>query len=105
MVSLETYSKHLNNLRLNIDNDIFLSGLSMLILNIGTKYLYLDISPKQDELFKNVYFRRFVIFIIFWVGTKNIKYSFIFTILYTIFIVHLFNENSPYYMFKTKNQV
>ena len=105
MVSLETYSKHLNNLRLSIDNDIFLSGLSMLILNIGTKYIYLDISPKQDELIKNVYFRRFVIFIIFWVGTKDFKYSLMFTMVYIIFIVHLLNENSPYFIFKTKNQV
>ena len=105
MVSLETYSKHLNNLRLNIPNDIFLSGLSMLILNIGTKYISLDISPKQDEFLKNTYFRRFVIFVIFWIGTKDVKYSVIFTILYIIFIVHLLNENSPYYIFKTKNQV
>lgn len=105
MVSKQTYSKHLNNLNLVINNDIVLSGISMLILNIGTKYLTLELSQKQDELLKNYYIRKCVIFIIFWVGTKDIYYSLLLTFLYIVIINNLLNETSKLYLFKSKNQV
>ena len=103
MYSKQPYSKHLNNLKLGVNHDIFFSGIAMLILNIGTKYITLDLSDKQDEFLKNIYFRRFVIFIIFWIGTKDVKYSLGLTLLYIISIVNLLNENSKYYLFKSRS--
>jgi len=98
-----TYVKHINNIaNYYANNNPLLAGVSMLILNIGTKYVTLDISEKQDEFIKTILFRRLAVFIIFWIGTKDISSSIALTLLYIIFIVHLFNENSNYYLFKKR---
>ena len=98
-----SYVKHINNIaNYYANNSQILAGVAMIILNIGTKYVYLDISEKQDEFIKTILFRRIAVFTIFWIGTKDIYSSIALTLLYIIFIVHLFNENSKYYLLKKK---
>ena len=100
---MESYVKHLNNtINYHTNNSHIIAGISMIILNIGTKYVHLDISQKQDDIIKTVLFRRFAVFTIFWIGTKDMYTSLLLTLLYVIFIVHLFNENSKYYLFSKK---
>ena len=94
------YVKHLNNIaNYYTHNNTIIAGIAMIILNIGTKYVPLDISQKQDDILKTSLFRRFAVFTIFWIGTKDMYSSLVLTVLYIIFIVHLFNENSKYYLF------
>lgn len=98
-----SYVKHINNIaNYYANNSPILSGIAMIILNIGTKYVYLDISEKQDEFIKTILFRRIAVFTIFWIGTKDIYSSIALTVLYIIFIVHIFNENSKYYLLKKR---
>ena len=96
----QSYVKHLNNSLNYYANNNYIAGISMLILNIGTKYIFMDLSKQQDDLLKTIFFRRLSIFTIFWIGTKDIYHSCVLTLLYIIFIVHLFNENSKFYIFK-----
>lgn len=94
------YVKHLNNIANHYThNNPIIAGIAMIILNIGTKYVPLDISQKQDDILKTSLFRRLAVFTIFWIGTKDMYSSLVLTGLYIIFIVHLFNENSKYYLF------
>ena len=98
---MESYVKHLNNsINYHTNSSPLIAGISMIILNIGTKYVYLDISKKQDDFLKTILFRRLAVFTIFWIGTKDMYSSLLLLLLYVIFIVHLFNENSNYYLFR-----
>ena len=100
------YIKHLNNIvNYHTNNNPLIAGIAMIILNIGTKYVPLDISQKQDDLLKTSLFRRFAVFTIFWIGTKDMYSSLMLTFLYVIFIIHLFNENSKYYLFNKKKKI
>ena len=67
-----SYVKHLNNnINRYTNNSDLIAGIAMLILNIGTRYIHLDLSKNQDEFIKTTAFRRVAIFTIFWIGTKD----------------------------------
>ena len=54
-----------------------LSGITLLLLNIGSKYLILDISKGSQSLLKLKIIRRLTLFSIFFVGTRDIILSFL----------------------------
>jgi len=96
-----SYVKHLNNdINRYTNNSDLLAGIAMLILNIGTRYIHLDLSKNQDEFIKTTAFRRVAIFTIFWIGTKDMFWTVILTFLYIVLIINLLNEDSKYYLFK-----
>ena len=73
-----------------------LSGITLLLLNIGSKYLILDISKGSQSLLKLKIIRRLTLFSIFFVGTRDIILSFLLTSVFIIFSNGLFNEKSKY---------
>ena len=89
-----------------LNNSKYFAGIAMLILNIGTKYISIELSDSQEELLKHMLVRRLGLFTIFWIGTKDILISLILTAVFIIFVSHLFNENSPYCILnKQKNKI
>ena len=87
-----------------LNNNKYFAGICMLILNIGTKYISVELSETQDEFLKNKIIRRLGLFTIFWVGTKDIITSLILTSVFIIFVSNLFNENSNYSILKKKQK-
>jgi len=85
----------LNVSRVLNDNKIF-AGIVMLIMNIGSKYINIDLNDSQENYIKYSLGRQIIIFSILWVGTRDIFTSLILTVLFIIFVDYLFNENSYY---------
>ena len=88
-------------------NKIFI-GISMLLLNLGSRFLIEELSESQEDLFNNKVFRRIILFSVIFIATKDIKTSFLLTAAFIIFVQGLFNENSKYCImrkstFKNKN--
>ena len=48
-----------------LNNSKFFAAITMLVLNVGTKYLALDISESQEEFLKHILVRRFALFTVF----------------------------------------
>ena len=89
----------------NINDNKYFAGICMLILNIGTKYISVELSDTQDEFLKHIIIRRLGLFTIFWVGTKDILISLVLTAVFIIFVSNIFNENSKYSILKkSKNK-
>jgi hypothetical protein len=76
-------------------NKMFI-GVSMLLLNLGSRFLIEELSETQEELFNNKVFRRIILFCVIFIATKDIKTSFLLTGAFIIFVQGLFNENSKY---------
>ena len=87
-----------------INDNKYFAGIAMLILNIGTKYITIELSDTQDDFLKNVIIRRLGLFTIFWFGTKDILVSLILTGIFVIFVSNMFNENSKYCILKKNKQ-
>jgi len=73
----------------------------MLILNLGGRFIAMEITKEQEKFFQNPYVRRFLIFTVLFVATRNIWVSFWSTVVIILFLGYLLNENSSLCLFKT----
>jgi hypothetical protein len=76
-------------------------GIMMLILNLGGRFIAMEITKEQEKFFQNPYVRRFLIFTVLFVATRNIWVSFWSTVVIILFLGYLLNENSSLCLFKT----
>ena len=74
------------------------AGLAMLMLNIGSKYIVIELSPNQESYLKNSLARQLLIFSMAWMGTKDILTSLFITAAFVILTGFLFNEKSKFCM-------
>lgn len=77
-----------------INKSKLFAGIAMLMLNIGSKYIVIELSPNQESYFRNNIARQMLIFSIAWMGTKDILISLYITAAFTILTQFLLNENS-----------
>jgi len=85
-----------------INNSKILAGLGMIILNLFSKYVVINISKTQEAFIKNTITREIFIFIILFVGTKDLFLSLILTGTFVILSGTLFNEHSKFCMIPDK---
>lgn len=85
-----------------INNSKYMAGIAMIVLNIGSKYIIMELSESQEAFMTNKIFRRFAIFTISFIATRDIITSLILTSVFIILVGNLFNENSKYSIVKKK---
>tara|TARA_Y100000590_G_scaffold253827_1_gene285113 strand:+ start:335 stop:742 length:408 start_codon:yes stop_codon:yes gene_type:complete len=81
----------------------YFSGVLMILMNLGSKYVGLELSEFQDEFLSKKIIRRLIIFCIFFVATRDIIISIILTGIFIIFIGGIFNDNSKFSIIKKYN--
>jgi len=79
-----------------LNNSKFFAGLVMIMLNIGSKYITVELSKSQEQYLKNHIGRQLLIFAISWMGSRDILIALALTAIFTILADHLFNEESAY---------
>ena len=94
----EIFTEHLYAL----NNSKFFAGIIMLIMNIGSKYISLELSKSQEDYIKYTIGRQILIFAILWMGTRDIFVALILTCLFIIFADYLLNDNSRYCLLSDK---
>lgn len=80
----------------SLNQSKYFAGIMMLVLNLGSKYITMELSESQDELLKNKIIRRFLVFTVVFVATRDIFVSLILTGIFILLVSGLFNENSSY---------
>lgn len=82
---------------LNVLNDNkYFAGVVMLVMNIGSKYITIELSKTQEAYFRYTLGRQIIIFSILWVGTRDITISLVLTAVFILLVDYLFNENSKF---------
>lgn len=84
----------------SFNSNPYFIGFMMLLLNLGGRHFATSLTPEQDKFFQSAWFRRALIFVIFFVGTRNIIVSFIMTVIFVILIAFVFNDESQLFLFK-----
>ena len=82
----------------SIGTNPFFIGIMMLLLNFGGRFLGMEISKNQERFMQQPWVRRFFIFTVLFVATRNILAAFFLTIIVLIFLSFLLNENSDLYL-------
>ena len=91
------FFKKINNQYLkHINESKFFIGLSMILLNIGSKYVDFKFTKTQEQLLRNGIAREILIFTIVFMGTRDILYAILLTAAFIILSEHVFNEKSKY---------
>ena len=94
--SLGVYWKIFINNIYSLNSSKFFAGIIMLTLNIGSKYITLELSKTQEDYIKYNLGRQILVFAILWMGTRDIVIALTLTLLFILFADYLFNENSKY---------
>ena len=80
----------------SINSSKILSGIAMLILNVGSKYVQIEFSKTQESALKSALTREILIFVIVFTATRDLIISILMTAAFTILADHLFNDQSKY---------
>ncbi len=80
----------------SLNDSKFFAGVVMLIMNIGSKYIVVELSRTQESFMKYTLGRLLLIFSILWIGTRDIVISLLLTAVFILLVDYLFNENSRY---------
>jgi hypothetical protein len=100
MASAMTVASPFDMILGTINTNPYFIGMTMLLLNLGGRFLGLEMSKGQEMFFQNQWVRRLLIYIIIFVGTRNILVAFILGSIIILAIGYLFNENSSLCIFK-----
>ena len=79
-----------------LNNSKFFAGVVMIMLNIGSKYVTIELSKNQEQYLKNNIGRQLLIFAISWMGSRDILIALALTAIFTVLTDHLFNEQSSF---------
>lgn len=85
---------------MTINTNPYFIGLMMLLLNLGGRFLGLEISKEQEKLFTNPWVRRALIFTVLFIATRNIFVAGIMTLFVLLIMSFLLNENSDLCLWK-----
>ena len=66
----------------------------MIMLNIGSKYIKIDLTKSQERFLKHNVARQVLIFSIIWMGTKDVVIALTMTAVFHVLANHLLNEQS-----------
>jgi hypothetical protein len=90
-------SKLTNKLNALNDNKLLL-GIAMILFNMGSKYLVMDLSKNQEQFLKSTIVRRMTLFSIFFIATHDLITALILTSSFVILAQGLFNQESKLYI-------
>ena len=79
-----------------VNSNKYLYGVLMILLNMGSKYIEMDLVQKHKKFLSSKILRRLVIFTIAFIATRDIVASFIITAAFIIIVLNLFNDESDY---------
>uniref|UniRef100_A0A6C0HCE2 Uncharacterized protein n=1 Tax=viral metagenome TaxID=1070528 RepID=A0A6C0HCE2_9ZZZZ len=70
------------------------AGIMIILLNISSKYVNIKLSKTMESYLKHTFSKQILVFAIAWMGTREIYVALFITLIFTIFIEYLFNEDS-----------
>ena len=85
-----------------LNNSRFFAGLVMIMLNVGSKYITIELSKSQEQYLRNTLARQMLIFAISWMGSRDIITALGLTAVFNVLTQHLFNEKSSYCLIPKK---
>lgn len=74
-------------------------GITMLLLNLGGRFLAMEVTKEQEKFFQHTWVRAILLFVVVFVATRNVIVAFWLALTIIILLRFLFNENSDMYLF------
>ncbi len=88
-----------DSLLVGINSSPYMSAAMMLMLNLGGRFLGMELTKGQEKFLSHPMFRRFLIFCIMFVATRNVLIAIWMAALIILIIGYVANENSAMCLF------
>ena len=92
----------LKKMKLYIDNNRAVAALFMIFLNIGSRYITLNITSSQEYYLRKLLLPELLVFAVSWMGSRDILIAAAITTGYSIITRLLFNEDSNFCILKKR---
>ena len=89
---------------MSLGGNKYILGLMILLINIGARYIGNEVGDFMHKVLNHKFSRRFLIFLVLWMGTRDLVVAGVITILFIVFVNTLFNENSDYCILPIENK-
>ena len=83
---------------MTINSNPFIIGTFMLLLNLGGRFLTLELTKKQEAFLQASWIRPLIFFTVVFIATRNIAAAFWVTLFFFFIIWVVANENSSFCM-------
>lgn len=87
---------NIQNITQGINNNKYFYALTMILLNMGARYIEMDLVDNHRRFLSSKLLRRIIIFTVAFVATRDVVASLIVTASFVIIVLNLFNTNSKY---------
>jgi len=77
---------NMDDILTNINTSKLLAGTAILLTNIGSKYIGLEFSKKEDKMFQKPIVRRLIIFCVAFLATRDILISLMVCLIFIIIV-------------------
>ncbi len=101
MVAAPVAAEALNPIEILISSfntNPYFIGLMMLFMNLGGRFLAMEVTKGQEKFFQNPWVRRLLIFTVIFIATRNIFVAFWLSLVVILVVGMLFNENSALFV-------
>ena len=92
----------LNNGINSLNSSTFFAGIMMICLNIGSRYIQLNLDESTESYIKYALTKEIMVFTISWMATRNIYMSLGLTAVFIVLADFIFNEKSRYCLLPKK---
>lgn len=88
-----------------LNNSSLIVACCMVAMNLGAKYLTLNIDPEFDEILQSSLMRKIVVFAILYLATRKFLYAIIGSVFIYIISRFILNKESKLYILKNKKRL
>ena len=88
---------------MGLGSNKYILGLMILLINLGARYIGNEVSEFMHKVLNHKFARRFLIFLVIWMGTRDLVVAFVITAGFILLVNTLFNESSRFCILPEKN--
>jgi hypothetical protein len=92
----------INNSVNSLNSSTFFAGIMMICLNIGSRYIQLNLDESTESYIKYALTKEILVFTISWMATRNIYMSLGLTAIFIVLADFILNEKSRYCLLPKK---
>ena len=86
----------INNAINSLNSSTFFAGIMMICLNIGSRYIQLNLDESTESYIKYALTKEILVFTISWMATRNIYTALVLTAVFVVLADFALNEKSKY---------
>ena len=88
---------------MGLSGNKYMLGLMILLINLGARYIGNEVGEFMHKVLNHKFARRFLIFLVLWMGTRDLVVAGVITISFILLVNTIFNENSDYCILPVQN--